>query len=406
MSRRVKYFAICFSSLFFLISSQTNAAPIKKYHVIVAPTCLVTQLKNNYQPLTKINTFSLIQVNDAGIDNLIAAKNNQKNLCGGFMDATKAWEENQPQSNANPKKFLSNYIKQIKPLTAQNTYEIKYPKTVDQLFNQLNPQHMWDTLTQISTLDDRYANGENGVAFAKWIKTDIEDLASKNKRDDVTAYFIETGKQYKQPSVVVKIGTSNDPGIVIGAHMDTLSSSWGKKPGADDDGSGTATVLEIANTLLSSGMHFKKPIYLVWYAAEEEGLVGSSYVVSEFKNKNILITAVLHFDMTGFAYQNDPTLWLMTDYVNKDLVAYLETLITTYVKEPVKYSQCGYACSDHATWTKNGFAAGIAAEAAYEHTNPVLHSSKDTIDKLSLSHMTDYLKLGTAFAVELAEPTE
>jgi leucyl aminopeptidase len=179
----------------------------------------------------------------------------------------------------------------------------------------------------------------------------------------------------------------------------------GNKPGADDDGSGSVTVMETANTILASDLTFKKPLYFMWYAAEEEGLVGSGYVVSEFKKKHIPVDAVLHFDLTGYAYQNESTMWLIDDYVNKNLVNFLDKLITTYVKQPVKHTQCGYACSDHATWTKNGYAAAIPAEAAYENTNPSIHSTNDSMDKLSLSHMSDYLKLATAFAVELAEPT-
>jgi leucyl aminopeptidase len=97
-------------------------------------------------------------------------------------------------------------------------------------------------------------------------------------------------------------------------------------------------------------------------------------------------------------------MYLIDDYVDKNLSAYLGKLIDTYVKQPIKHTRCGYACSDHASWTQGGYAAAIPAESAYEDTNPSIHSSQDTMDKLSLSHMTDYLKLATAFAVEMAEP--
>ena len=75
-------------------------------------------------------------------------------------------------------------------------------------------------------------------------------------------------------------GNSDEPGVVVGAHMDTLSSAVSIKPGADDDGSGSVTVLETARSLLSSGMHFKKPLYLIWYSAEELGLIGSQFAAS------------------------------------------------------------------------------------------------------------------------------
>jgi leucyl aminopeptidase len=178
----------------------------------------------------------------------------------------------------------------------------------------------------------------------------------------------------------------------------------GREPGGDDDGSGTVTNLGIARTILSSGMQFKKPIYFIWYAAEEKGLVGSRYVVTDFVNKKISVDAVLQLDMTGYANSNDPTIWLITDNINNDLTDYLETLVKTYVNQPVGRTRCGYACSDHASWNKRGFTAAFPFEAAFGKDDPYIHTANDVMDVLSLSHITDFAKLGTAFAVELAEP--
>jgi leucyl aminopeptidase len=113
----------------------------------------------------------------------------------------------------------------------------------------------------------------------------------------------------------------------------------------------------------------------------------------------------MHFDMTGYAYRNEPTIWLMKDNVDSALTNFTAKLITTYTKKPVKYTRCGYACSDHASWYEQGYATVLPAESRFEDTNPVMHSSQDTIDKLSITHMTDYAKIATAFVVELAEPS-
>lgn len=372
-------------------------------HMIVAPKCLIKAL-NHYKQITSTNNLSLIETNDAGIEKLIEAKDKR---CGGFMDVTADWNTfttNTLSSERKAKAFLSQYVTPAKIKQAETEYSIRYQTQVNALLKQMNPQYLWTRLEALSSYPDRYSRSENGVKAAHEIKAEIEALAKNTGRQDVSVYLVETGN-YLQPSVVAKIGSSHEPGIVIGAHMDTTSSNvFNNKPGADDDGSGTVTVLEVAHTLLASGMQFKKPIYLIWYAAEEVGLVGSQYVVADFKNKSIPVSAVMQLDMTGYAYKNDQTMWLMDDNVDKELTAFLETLINTYVKQPVKHSACGYACSDHATWHKNGFASSIPFEAAMNNYNPYIHSSKDTIEKLSLSHMTDFASLAIAFAVELAEP--
>jgi bacterial leucyl aminopeptidase len=395
-------------SLLIMFSFNTYALP-KPSHIVVAPQCLVKSAGKMDKTLFANASFALIETDDAGIQKLIEAKMQHRiTPCGGFVDVTERWHAFQPKTLANDKRaqqFLIDYTAPTQSTAGltKTSYEIKYEKQVNALLTQLNPQMMWDNLSALSSFQDRYANSDHGVKAANWIKDYVETLAKNNQRSDVTVYTISTGS-YKQPSVVAKIGTSSAPGIVIGAHMDTLSGSFSKKPGADDDGSGTVTVLEVARTLLSSGMTFNKPIYFMWYAAEEQGLVGSGYVVSEFKKKNIPVDAVIHFDLTGYAYRNESTLWLIKDYTNKELTSYLEKLINTYVKQPVKYTACGYACSDHASWTKGGFIAAMPAEAAFENSNPSIHSSQDTLEKLTLSHMTDYAKLGTAFVVELAQP--
>lgn len=413
MLRKHKKMAIFSFGLLSAISLAVQAAPVSDKHIVVAPQCLMKNVNPNtdYKTLSTTTSLTLIETNSAGIDALIEAKNTRTATpCGGFMDATTAWEEYKSKissSSQRAKSFLKSYEKTAKH--SEGHYAIQYENQVNQLLAQFNPQLIWSDLTDFSNTDnnhfpDRYANSDTGVKAAMWLKGKIEKMATDNNRTDITAYTVATGTNYKQPSVVVKIGNSNAPGIVIGGHMDTLSSRHGVMPGADDDGSGSMTVMSVARTLISSGMQFKKPIYIIWYSAEELGLIGSGYVVKDFVNKKIPVDAVLQFDMTGYTNQNDPTLWLVTDHVNPDLTNYLETLVKTYVKQPVGRTRCGYACSDHASWSQAGFKSSFPFEAAFNKDDPYIHTSDDKMDILSLNHMADFAKLGIAFAVELAEP--
>ncbi|OGT47031.1 MAG: hypothetical protein A3E82_08530 [Gammaproteobacteria bacterium RIFCSPHIGHO2_12_FULL_38_11] len=296
----------------------------------------------------------------------------------------------------------------------QAAYKIKYPLQVDKFIGEMNPQNILFYLTKLVSYEDRSANSINGQKAATWIKDEIEKIAKVNRRNDINIYFVDSGsnagEKLIQPSVIVKIGTSNDPGIVIGAHLDTLPvdilGHSEIKPGADDDGSGSATLLELARTLISSDIRFKKPIYIIWYAAEEWGLIGSEQVVTEFKNKNIPIAAVLQLDMTGYRENNDPTMWLINDYVNPELTSFLEKLINVYIKQPVQYTTCNYSFSDHASWNNAGIPSSIAYESKICDGNPNVHTSADTMSTLSLPHMTNFAKLAAAFTIELSEPIE
>jgi leucyl aminopeptidase len=393
---------------FISISANANARPDKYF--LIAPHCLIKNIPagTSYKILSESTSLSFMETNN--LEAVITAKKvRTTSPCGGFIDVTEKWQ----QQHQSAKTFLKNHelpAQKSQPLSAEK-YSIRYPDQVNQLLSQLNSNQIWADLTAFSDthseqFPDRHPNSAAGVKAAEWLQNKIIAIANENDRDDVTVYTVATGKRYKQPSVVVKIGNSNAGGIVIGGHMDTLTSIPNVKPGADDDGSGSMTVMGVARTLLASGMRFKKPIYIIWYAAEEEGLVGSSFVVQDFVNKKIPVDAVIQFDMTGYAHKSDPTLWLMTDYVNPDLTTFLATLVKTYVAKPVRTSKCGYACSDHASWTAAKIKSAFPFEASFGNDNPNIHQSTDTIDRLSLSHIADFTKLGVAFAVELAEPVE
>lgn len=385
------------------ITQVSYAIAHMEKRTIIAPTCLVEKSHIQFEKIDQYNDFILMRVDEENINALAAHKHIAK--CGGFKDVSRAWlKQYKSVKGIDAKHFLR---EQLKPLLRQkiSEYKIQYAKDVSDVFKVSNPQRMWTDLTTLTSFKDRYANSKTGVETAEWLKENILAIAKATQHeDDVSVRFVKTSG-YIQPSVVVKFGKSNDAGIVIGGHMDTLRSNfYGNKPGADDDGSGSVTVLETARSILTSGKKFKKPIYFIFYAAEELGTVGSQDVVADFKQQAIPVDAVLQMDMTGYANRNEETMWLIKDNVDMELTHFLEQLINHYVFKDVKYTACGYECSDHTSWTNEGFAAAMPFEANFQSYNPYIHTVNDTMDHLSLAHMSDYLSLAIAFAVELAEP--
>src|SRR3990167_2017777 len=207
--------------------------------IVIAPDCLVKKLQTKYQILTKNNSFALLSVSDEGIAALMQA-NRHRGQCGRFADVTAEWQP----SHTDAATFLKQHITPKVSLTKASIYQIRHQKEVNQLLAEINTQAIWQNLTVLTRFSDRYANSDEGVRAAAWLKSQIEALAEKNLRQDVVVELVPTGNVYKQPSVVMKLGHSMEPGVVIGAHMDTLSSQYSNKPGADDDGSGTVSVLD------------------------------------------------------------------------------------------------------------------------------------------------------------------
>lgn len=375
-----------------LASNFAFAANEAIHEQLQVPQCLASKITSAHTVLAEDKEFKIIDVLASDVDSIVRLADRVN--CGHFVNVSQKLAD-----VSAPGLLKKNSIKSLKGKNKSEVYSIKHQTEVEAALKDVVADNIWQTLTKLTSFHNRSATKDTGVEAANWLKTTFEAMATAAGRTDTNTYFVKTG-WYKQPSLVTVIGKDiKAPGIVIGAHMDTLD---GRMPGAGDDGSGSSSIMEMARVLLNSKVEFKRPIYIIWYAAEERGLVGSQYVVDHFKSNEIPVKAAIQFDMTGYRVEaNDPTMWVFTDYTDKSLSNYVSKLIETYVHVPVDYSRCGYGCSDHASWHDENIPAAFPCESNFDEHNPHIHSSSDTMDLLSLEHMTNFTKLAVAFAMEL-----
>lgn len=361
---------------------------------LIVSNCKYEQLKQQVRLLEQSSNYSLIEATMS--DDLLLQLHANKSGCGKFLNI-EPWNTHGLKDNA--KQQLIQWT-QIKKQTSESDYSINHEAEVAQFYKEIDPNKIWQTNQHLTSYMNRSATKETGVAAAAWFKQQFDTLAREYGRDDVDSYLVQTGKKYIQPSVVTVIGKGNPAdALVIGAHIDTLD---GNMPGADDDSSGISVAMEMARVLLASKHQLDRPVYIIAYAAEERGLVGSSYVVQHFLNKKIPVKAVMQLDQAGYrANPKDTTIWLLTDYVDTKLNQFMVELLTHYVKIPVGYTRCGYACSDHANWFKEGFSTFYPSATTLDDDNPYIHSAGDKLDIINLDHMVNFTKLGLAFVAEL-----
>ncbi|MFN8369178.1 MAG: hypothetical protein U0T83_00980 [Bacteriovoracaceae bacterium] len=69
------------------------------------------------------------------------------------------------------------------------------------------------------------------------------------------------------------------------------------------------------------------------------------------------------------------------------------------------HSTCGYACSDHASWTANGYPASMPFEATMNTMNNKIHTANDVIALSggTAENAAKFSKLGTSFLIEMAK---
>jgi len=176
-------------------------------------------------------------------------------------------------------------------------------------------------------------------------------------------------------------------------------------PGADDDGSGSVSILEAFRGLIAADFHPVRTVEFHWYSAEEGGLLGSQAVAKDYEARSVNVLAMSQFDMTAWVKRGTrEEVGVITDFTDEGLTAFNKALVDLYLDIPFVETKCGYACSDHASWRKAGYPSSFTIESTFQNSNKNIHSTNDRIDisdEFSFTHMLEFSKLAVAFAVEL-----
>lgn len=195
----------------------------------------------------------------------------------------------------------------------------------------------------------------------------------------------ERGTSY---NVVARLPSESDEAIVVNAHHDSMLT-----PGAVDDASGIAVVLEIARVLSSERL--KGTVIFATFGGEELGLFGSTNFLS--KHKGDEIAAAITFDCIGAGPENglriglkDSPQYTTTEWLD-DYVQRVAENLGFYAQSEHLDAVGGY--SDYASFVKAGILATwvcwVNPEYGYDILGPVhtLSDDLDAIDKIRLQQV-------------------
>eukprot|EP01113_Clastostelium_recurvatum_P036859 TRINITY_DN5323_c0_g1_i1.p1 TRINITY_DN5323_c0_g1~~TRINITY_DN5323_c0_g1_i1.p1 ORF type:complete len:362 (-),score=62.88 TRINITY_DN5323_c0_g1_i1:75-1160(-) len=271
---------------------------------------------------------------------------------------------------------------------------------VDVVIQDLSSNQIAQTITQLSSYFTRYYTSATGKAAAEYIHGLFTELAGE--REDITVDYFE--HSWIQPSVIARIkgqGPNADEVVIIGAHEDSVGvATNARAPGADDDASGTATIIEAFRVLVENGYTPDRTVEFHTYAGEEAGLRGSQDIATAYAQKQVDVMTMMQFDMTGYVGRSG-AIGIITDFTNVNLTAFMRILVDTYTELNWQDSTCGYGCSDHASWTRNGYRSAFPFEAPFGQHSPFIHSANDLLQSLDLNHAREFAKLAVGYVVEL-----
>ena len=316
------------------------------------------------------------------------------NRCGGYI-----YHDSHPEAM----RSLAQATQRSLPSLAD--YSINQPLLVESLIAQVDEFQIRSVIQELAAFQNRSYKTAAGVAAAHWLADHWRQLTAH--RQDIKVELFNH-KKWPQPSVLATIPGQTNEVIIVGGHLDSvqwlLAGVWSgdHAPGADDNASGIATLTEALRILAWKDYVPHKTIVFMGYAAEEVGLRGSKEIAQAYQAANTPIAGVMQLDMTNYP-GSDTLINLINDYTNQEQNLFLGQLIDTYLKIPWGYTRCGYACSDHASWTAIGVPTSAPIEAQMSQTNRHIHSKHDTLEVSQghAHHATHFARLVLAYIVEL-----
>ncbi|MCU0847686.1 MAG: M28 family peptidase [Spirochaetes bacterium] len=244
---------------------------------------------------------------------------------------------------------------------------------------------------------------------ADYIKKEFESYRYRTRVQEFTV----DGKIYK--NIIASYGNSNSPRIIIGAHYDV----FGVQPGADDNASGTAGLLELSRLVALNGPKLKYRIDFVAYSLEEPPYfrtenMGSAVHAKSLSDEKTVVKLAIVLEMIGYftdaeKSQAYPSPFMKLIYPDKgDFITVVgrfndikyNRMMTKAVRtgSSIKAESLtspsfveGVDFSDHMNYWLYGYNAVMITDTAF-YRNPNYHKRTDTIDTLDFKRMAEVVK--------------
>ena len=267
------------------------------------------------------------------------------------------------------------------------------------------------------TLRSRFARSKNGRRAEQYVFEQLQSMGYK------PAYFIyKTPYGRKWRDIVVDIPGREEPDklVLLVGHLDSISHPIKKAPqiapGADDNGTGSSSLLAIANLLKESS--FKYTLRFVWFTGEEFGYWGSRPYLKKLAEENADVVAAINMDMIGYDGDQDNVVELHTGtrqenlLLGDHLIAANDLYDLGLVLEHKAKSAALF--SDHRTFWEQGYASVFLIENFFKDSdeedthprdrNPAYHSQSDQVNLVDFDYVANIARMAMAAAMNLAGP--
>jgi len=251
--------------------------------------------------------------------------------------------------------------------------------TIQPIVDRIDTQRWFDDLSQLASWDRSSYGTTELFAARDWIGAQFASIGLAVRTEDFQMPGL-SGTITRQNVIGTWTGTTHpDEWIVVGAHYDSRNAnlySTSNAPGAEDNASGCAGVIEMARVLVPAQP--ERSFVFICYAGEEQDLYGSYAHVDDLAAAGDLarLKAVVVMDMIGYSADAH----LDADYESSaSMSAYYQRFgaaAATYAPDLHVVYQTNPWGSDHVPYLEAGVPAVLAIESDYDDY-PAYHHSTD-----------------------------
>jgi Zn-dependent M28 family amino/carboxypeptidase len=274
------------------------------------------------------------------------------------------------------------------------------------ILNQVNSTNLKNWIEDLSSFHTRHTKSDYIESVSYWLKDELQSMCNGE------VYFhnfsqIDHGIRYNLKNIICDqhqkglTGSTNDRSILISAHYDSrmqdINQANARAPGADDNASGVASVLELARILSKLGL--KSDIQYVLFSGEEQGQWGSMSYAKYLESNNMRIDLIINLDMIGYPALGQGNVSIEFDLGNKfatnDIYSkrvgqFIKQTALKYVNLNAIMDPLGR--TDLIPFEATGNTV-IGIHDGGSKLNPNYHTTSDTPDTLDIEYLTSITKL-------------
>ena len=290
-------------------------------------------------------------------------------------------------------------------------------ESAPQAENRVNPETL---RTHVEVLSKRFVprdddHPENLRKAADYIATELRSTSSRVSDQEFTV----GSTAYK--NVIAEYGPESPDIIVVGAHYDTA----GDQPGADDNASGVAGLLELGRLL--SRVALRSKLVLVAYALEEPPHfrtenMGSAVHAKSLRKRGVSVKLMISLEMIGYFSDNEnsqsfPIGLLRLFYPSRgNFILVVDKVFSNHARQVKKWMSAasdlpvysinapsiipGVDFSDHLSFWNQGYPAVMVTDTSF-YRNDAYHTRRDTADRLDYGKMAKVVNGIFAYVIEI-----